>query len=117
MAPPTAHSEHASDPIASVDLPSKLEDVSISVSEVSTPSTLTEKLQLLKPLLSEKALIKFPTDTEFQELAARWSEYKAPTPGAVVSVGCEEDIVATVCPLLPFPLQCPSPISTSFPVI
>ncbi|KAK2855605.1 hypothetical protein FQN49_005029 [Arthroderma sp. PD_2] len=45
----------------------------------------------LRPQLSESALV-----SGNEEKFARWSEYHAPTPGVVVSVGCELDVAVTV---------------------
>ncbi len=45
----------------------------------------------LEPLLSHNASISYNTSTD-----PRWSQYNAPTPGAIVNVATERDVVATV---------------------
>ena len=45
----------------------------------------------LKPLLSHNASISYNASTD-----PRWSQYHAPTPGAIVNVATERDVVATV---------------------
>jgi hypothetical protein len=53
-------------------------------------------LDLLRPLLSQGASIDVKGDENYTQTAARWSEYQTPKPGAVVNIGCEADIEATV---------------------
>ena len=48
--------------------------------------------QELGPLLSKGATI-----THSANVAPRWSEYRAPQPGTVVSVASELDVLVTVC--------------------
>jgi hypothetical protein len=57
---------------------------------------LFASIHALKDKLSPKASINFRTDETFKDNAARWSDYKAPQPGAVVNVATEGDIEKTV---------------------
>ena len=45
----------------------------------------------LEPLLSHDASISYNASTD-----PRWSQYNAPTPGAIINVATERDVVATV---------------------
>ncbi|EFR03561.1 FAD binding domain-containing protein [Nannizzia gypsea CBS 118893] len=49
----------------------------------------------LAPKLSSSALITVPTDPE-EKGYTRWSEYNAPTPGAIVTPATEQDVAAIV---------------------
>jgi hypothetical protein len=87
----------------------KLQAIHISELEFpsSSPNTdhLHAKLQALIPQLSDKASINLPSDAAYKENVARWSEYTATNPTAVVNVACEEDICAVVS--LPPPFSFP----------
>ncbi|KAH8761814.1 hypothetical protein F5882DRAFT_305500 [Hyaloscypha sp. PMI_1271] len=78
----------------------KLQGVHISESELplSLPSTedLHTKLTTLLPQLSEKASINLPSDDEFKQNTARWSDTTFTSPTAVVNVASESDICAVV---------------------
>jgi hypothetical protein len=63
---------------------------------ISTPTPFSLKLESLRASLSPKADIVFQGSPEHKELSTRWSEYNSPSPGAVVSVACEEDVCAVV---------------------
>ena len=58
-----------------------------SVISVSANSSIAG----LEPLLSHNASISYNASTD-----PRWSQYHAPTPGAIVNVATERDVVATV---------------------
>ncbi len=60
---------------------------------------LFESTHTLKEKLSPKASIDLYSEEAFAANAARWSDYKAPQPGAVVNVATESDIEKTVSPL------------------
>jgi hypothetical protein len=70
--------------------------VTITESLPTPPLPLSETIQALKPLLSEKATIYFPADEEFASSTARWSTFRAPQSSAVVNIASEADIAATV---------------------
>ncbi len=53
-------------------------------------------LQEPLPKLSAVAKITLPEDPSFADVSARWSDYKAPQPGLVVTVASESDIEQTV---------------------
>ena len=55
-----------------------------------------QKIALLKQSLSPEATIVLLQDEGYKISAARWSDYHAPQPGAVVNVACESDIEKTV---------------------
>ncbi len=61
-----------------------------------TQMALYESIQTLKDQLSPNASIDFRSDEAFKDNAARWSDLKAPQPGAVVNVATESDIEKTV---------------------
>lgn len=58
---------------------------------------LAQAAQELGPKLSSAAKITFPDDPSYGSVKARWSDYKAPQPGVVVTVASESDIEQTVC--------------------
>jgi hypothetical protein len=77
----------------------QFQDVHNSV-DINSSTDLQTKLRSLKQLISTSATIDTPTDVAFLENGARWSEHKAPCPGAVVNVATETDIASTVsCPV------------------
>jgi hypothetical protein len=57
---------------------------------------LAQAVQELGPKLSSAAKITLPDDPSFDSVKARWSDYKAPQPGLVVTVASESDIEQTV---------------------
>jgi hypothetical protein len=61
--------------------------------------SLVEKIGKLRDKLSPGASINLASDEAFEANKKRWSEYKAPQPGAVVNVATEGDIEQTVCSL------------------
>jgi hypothetical protein len=76
---------------------SKLQSPAVTVTECQDgASTLSTALPALKPGLSKDSTIDLPEDEAYKTSAKRWSDIDTPTPGAVVNVKCEEDIVATV---------------------
>jgi hypothetical protein len=64
----------------------------------SSIMALFQSIHALKEKLSPKASINMRSDEAFATNAARWSDYKAPQPGAVVNVATESDIEKTVSP-------------------
>jgi hypothetical protein len=62
-------------------------------------TSLLEKLESLKKQLSPEASVDFHTSEAYKTTSQRWSDYKAPKPGAVVNVSSEKDIEATVIQL------------------
>ena len=88
----------------------KLQDIHISESELPLSSPSTEDLHtkfttLLLPQLSEKASINLPSDDEFKQNTARWSDTTFTSPTAVVNVASESDICAVVRVPSPRPIQ------------
>lgn len=66
----------------------------VLISGSATPAVLGPRqfsVDALRPLLSRGANISLVSST-----SPRWSEYNAPTPGAIVNVATEQDVVATV---------------------
>ncbi|KAF2756241.1 FAD-binding domain-containing protein [Pseudovirgaria hyperparasitica] len=61
-----------------------------------TNITLATELPELKALLSSEAKIILPSHAEYETRISRFSEYKRPTPGAVVCPATEADLAATV---------------------
>jgi hypothetical protein len=59
--------------------------------------SLTHASQELGPKLSAAARITYPDDPLYADLTTRWSDYKAPQSGVVVTVASESDIEQTVC--------------------
>jgi hypothetical protein len=57
---------------------------------------LFQSIHTLKEKLSPKASVNLRSDEAFAANAARWSDYKAPQPSAVVNVATESDIEETV---------------------
>lgn len=63
----------------------------------STTTSLPEKLESLRPILSKSASIIISSEPGFAVLSSRWSDHTAPQPGALVNVATEDDVAATVC--------------------
>lgn len=55
-----------------------------------------ESIHSLRESLSPEASINLRSNEAFKDNAARWSDYRAPQPGAVVNVATESDIEKTV---------------------
>jgi hypothetical protein len=59
--------------------------------------SLAENIGKLRNNLSPGASINLASEEAFEANKKRWSENKAPQPGAIVNVATESDIEQTVC--------------------
>jgi hypothetical protein len=73
----------------------------MSTTTTGTMELMSGSIATLKQSLSPEASVDLPQDEAYKITAARWSDYKAPQPGAVVNVACESDIEKTVCLTVP----------------
>jgi len=69
----------------------------IFVTEALLKMSLAHAAQELGSSLSSAARITFPDGQLYTNVTARWSDYKAPQLGVVVTVASEPDIKQTVC--------------------